>query len=119
MFFDMNFPRHPLTDILHYKKYRNIHNKYLSLAQHILNNQYPDCKTPEENTFHQLCAINKVIRFLSLNIQQDIIRDLIQYGHYSSAKESTNHPAEFIPYFVSSDFICPRCGCFHPCKIFF
>lgn len=87
-----------LTDTIHHKKYLATFNNYLNLSREILNNDFCNLYIP--NSRHRLNALNKVIRILSLEIQNNIISHVIN--------NEKNYM--FNPIFSTTGFFCPKCS---------
>lgn len=95
-----------ISDILLRKNYINAYNNYISFVENILSTQFDTNNS--KNEFLQLCAINKVIRTLSLDIQHDVLEHLINEQHT---------PSIFNSILGANPVVCPKCGKLHDCKL--
>lgn len=99
-------PKPSISDILFRKNHIATYNNYISFVKDILSLSFSS--EYSQNRFLQLCAINKVIRTLTLDMQHDILETLI----------NKHRPTCDFSYILQTGFlICPKCGKLHNCKL--
>lgn len=79
-------------------KYLKRFNNYISIVKDIFSYPFPDIFAPV-NRHHQLNAINKIIRILSLDIQNSIIEHVLNY----------DISYEYNPIIDDNSLRCPKC----------